>query len=132
METESNRYRFAREGHDNVLKNFFIPGSIKFREDAHFHVSLNNVFDKVVGKASGLRREDDGWLTAEVEWVEDKEAYPNLLSNGELFLTIFGNELLIKQEGGTLTVESINLRSLFLTSEDPWRSSEEKGDENDD
>lgn len=113
------RYRFAREGVKTVVgDHVFMPSSIQW--EGSIPVCLNNDFRQsdVIGVATDLRREDEGWLTAEIEWASDMGLDVGTV-NQTSFLTIYGNQL-FRSENDAKEITNITLRSLFLTEGDPW------------
>lgn len=126
------RYRFAREGIDTIIGNHLEPGSLTWSE-VGLPVSGYADWDasSIIGMASDVRREDDGWLTAEVKWNERGQLMCDGLEQdvndegGMLWLTIYATDL---TEEGKITPESQRIvhrgtiKALFVTlsPEDPW------------
>ena len=129
------RYRIAREGVDTIIGNHLEVGALKFEEDKTYVVTWMNNFtvDNIIGTAHDLRREDDGEITAEIEWNENGDAIVELLGE-KCFVTIYGNE--VEQLGGfpkndgdpQVLVRSVTLKALFVDNGaiDPWTESEYK------
>lgn len=65
------RYDLIQEGvrdeHTGIL---FLPGSLKWVTEKHVPVSYSYNWDRVIGKANDLQREDNGMITAEIVWDE--------------------------------------------------------------
>lgn len=123
------RYRFAREGVKTIgSKAFFEPESIKWVPDKSIPVTYENNFSDpgaIMGKASDLRREDDGWLTAEIEWNEKGEAISEEIGK-TLWMTVMVNHILESLErtienAEWRIVKACDLRVIYASSlEDPW------------
>lgn len=125
------RYRFAREGVDTVIGNHLKYGSLLWEETLPVTWRAGNRLDDVVGTASEIRREDDGWLTAEVMWnAKGREMFEALdsdinTSEPGVWLTIFAH--LITEEspqvGAMRVIHQATVKYLFVTlqQEDPWK-----------
>ena len=122
------RYRFAREGVKTMGSNaYFEPEGLKWDPDKPLVVNYTNDFraENVVGVATEIRREEDGWLTAEIEW-NDKGDQVALHLDDTMWLTIYLNHLLENDEtdiGGARwrRIKSADLKGIFVTIlEDPW------------
>lgn len=129
------RYRFAREGVLTVVgKHFFDPESIKWDPSRLIPVVWDNNFgnaDAVMGTASEIRREDDGWLTAEIAWNQKGiEVEPFI--NKDAFLTIHLNKLVETDnsslEGGRRVIHEGNLLNIYAApnEKDPWTEAVEQ------
>lgn len=123
------RHKFAHEGIDTIIGQRWELGSIKFEEDAEYFVTWDNNFsvENIIGKASDIRREDDGTLTAEIDWAETEKAEQSLdLLDKQVFLTVYVNQAVFnrdRDDHGQIVVTSGQLRALFVTmssGEDPW------------
>lgn len=123
------RYRFAREGVKTVgSKAFFEPESIKWDPDRPIPVTYSNDIrpENFIGSASDIRREEDGWITAEIKW-NDKGDQVALLLDETLWLTVYIHHLL-ESEGTSLDgsgwrmIKSCDLKVIFATHDgDPWQ-----------
>jgi hypothetical protein len=68
------RYIICQEGKENVPGQFLLDGSMNWGEDKIW-VSWNfNHQDPKIGYASDIRREEDGWITAEIELFEQYQS----------------------------------------------------------
>ena len=124
------RYRFAVEGIDTEIGNSLEVGSVKMDEPS-YPVTLGNNWqlDSVIGKATELRREDNGELTAEIEWHEKMSEELIAKINTEMFLTIYANKIDDERIAARKRlVKSCELRAIFiaLDMEDPWATSEDE------
>ena len=124
------RYRFAVEGIDTEIGNSLEVGSVKMDEPS-YPVTLGNNWqlDSVIGKATELRREDNGELTAEIEWHEKMIDELIAKINTEMFLTIYANKIDDERIAARKRlVKSCELRAIFiaLDMEDPWATSEDE------
>lgn len=129
------RYRFAREGVLTVVNNhFFDPESIRWDSSKLIPVTWENNFsdpEALMGAASDLRREDDGWLTAEIEWNTKGQQVADFI-NKDAWLTIHLNKLVetdeTSQDGGLRTIHEGNLLTIFASMRDgdPWEEKAEK------
>lgn len=122
------RYRFAREGTKTVGSNaYFEPESLKWDPSKPVIVNFTNDFqaDNVIGKATDIQREDDGWLTAEIEW-NDKGDQVALNLDKNMWLTIYINHILESDQtsldgSGWRMVKSGDLKAIYATTDsDPW------------
>lgn len=127
------RYRFARENIDTIIGYHYNEGALKFEEGKTYPVYWENDFSatgNLIGQASVIKREDDGWLLAEIAWVNEKgEQAAQLVADGQGFVTIYGNEV-VKQgsypasQGNTaqFEVQSVTLKALYVCYDatDPW------------
>lgn len=133
------RYRFAREGILTPIgKHFFEPESIKWDSDRRIPVTWSNNFsdpEALMGYATDIQREDDGWLTAEIEWTEKGRQVEDFV-NKDFFLTVYLNHLeetdTSSQDDGQRTIHSGNLKGIFAAvggahvtgpwepEKDPW------------
>lgn len=119
------RYRFAREGITTVLDVHFEPGSLRWEEDkipVTWQAGMQ--IGDLLGTASDLQREDDGWLTAEFTW-NDNEKSVNLdaILDKDVFMTVFCNEIVEQDRrisGRVRRVSSARLRHIFATIGNPW------------
>lgn len=123
------RYRFAREGVKTIgSKAFFEPESIKWPVDGVIPVFWENNFSdatKLLGSASDLRREEDGWVTADIAWNLKGEEVEGQV-NKEVWLTVFVNHILEKESTDIAgkdwrIIQSCTLRGIYTSAlEDPW------------
>lgn len=119
------RYRIAREGVDTVVGNHLEVGSLKWT-DRPLVVLYGSGLDPKhrLGKATDLLREENGDITAEVEWNDQGSQLLDdfrVNEEGGSYLTIFANKVTDKQHNGQRIVEDAHLRSVFITLEsDPW------------
>lgn len=118
------RYRFAREGIQTKSGHFLEPEALVWEEKPILVVWGNDFSwpDNILGKATDLRREEDGWLTAEIEWTTEKGKQAEKLIDRDIFLTVYCNKILPDTwvEGPVRHVEKANLLSIFTTLEDTW------------
>lgn len=129
------RYRFAREGVKTVGSiAFFSTESIKWDTNRAIIVNYENDFtdpDNIVGKATDLRREDDGWLTAEIEWNDGGEAIKDDI-DVSAWLTVnvanlFETEERTIENEEWLVINSCELRIIYATAGgDPWVETEQR------
>lgn len=117
------RYKFAREGIVSPIGYLFEKGSIKWTSEPIPVVITAAVSSSLIGKALDIRRDDDGWLSADIEWSSSDETLIESI-NRENFLTIFGNKLEMVDDPNIPSVKrikTITLRELFLTDDlDVW------------
>lgn len=121
------RYRFAREGITTILDVHLVEGSLQWDDDKLIPVLWENDFSTqgILGQAHDLRREDGGWLSAEIDWTnEDKSpAVVELIDHGDLFLTIYATNVTEQDRrasGGHRHVQQAELRSIYTTMNDTW------------
>lgn len=128
------RYRFAREGVKTIgSQAFFEPESIKWDPEKVFKVNFENDFsnlDRVIGEATDLRREDDGWLTVEITWNAKGRSIEEDI-NKNVWLTVMVNHLVVGPEERTIenaewrVIKTCDLRVIYATkSENPWLEEE--------
>lgn len=124
------RYRIAREGIDTIVGNHLEVGALKFDEAGSYVVTWNNDphVDNIVGNATDLRREEGGWITAEVTWGGEKSPeVSKLVDQEEAWLTIYATEVEDHfKSNAQRVVRSATLRALFTTPtpESPWTEKE--------
>jgi hypothetical protein len=109
------RVTIAHEGVEVVPGQLLLADACQWGEKRIPIVTNNNDLSQLpIGWAWDLQRED-GRISAEVEFNEDnKKDAEILLENHDMGLTIYANELVAKQEAGTMLVSSCMIRSLFF------------------
>lgn len=119
------RYRIAREGVHTILGTFFEENSIKWDDDKEYVVTWSNNFsnpEMVMGKATRLQYDEDGWITADIEWNENATTLAAMV-NKDFFLTIYGNQVEeTKGAKGTRLVHSVTLKAIYcaIDQNNPW------------
>jgi hypothetical protein len=126
------RYRIAREGIDTIVGNHLEVGALKFDATETYIVTWNNDFhvDNIVGNATDLRREEGGWITAEVTWSGEKSPeVSKLVDREEVWLTIYATQVEDQRRiNAQRVVSSATLRALYLTPglKSPWTEMEKE------
>lgn len=124
------RYKFAREGIDTVLDTHLNKDSLHWDEKP-IVVNYSNEWDlnNILGTAHDLRREDDGWITAEIEWNEKGELIAHQLGE-DCYLTIYANQVSEQDQrrtGGQRVIRMAKLRAIYATmGSDPWAEKEKE------
>lgn len=118
-----SRHRFALEGVETPLKRTIEVDAIKILDDeipVVWNADLSDL-DKLMGAATDFQREDDGWISAEIDWNPD---YQSLIDHDlakSFFLTIWANEVESRKTGGLEIVTSCRLRMIYATvGKSPW------------
>ena len=121
------RARFAREGHDTVLGYHYDVGALQFGENTTYRIFWGNDFraENWIGNASELKREEDGWITAEVEWTNERGEEASEMLGRDCVLTIYGRHVVYGPEvNHQKQVKSIELMALFVSimidGDNPW------------
>lgn len=110
------RHTIGYEGRDMGFGHILLPGALKW-DDSHPYPVLekSDYTSPIVGTASDIRREEDGRITAEIDFPMPTN----------LAATIFANEIKLP-EGVSwageppIPIESVVLRSLFFDDKVPW------------
>ncbi len=123
------RYDLIQEGvRDERTGILFLEGSLKWDTENHIPVSYSYNWDRVIGKANNLRREDDGTITAEIVWEERyQKEIDELLkkskdgwSIGELGCGIHNlSDSLCNSKAGERDLKSGTIREIAIISSPP-------------
>lgn len=105
------RKKLLQEDMKQANGMFVIPGAIVFDPDDVYPIFATS-FDHVAGKVTDIRREDDGWITGEVN-LTDTYQY----DEGLFELSLYCDDL----ESDNTFVKSAHLRGvvLILTGANP-------------
>jgi hypothetical protein len=110
----------AFEGENTVPKQVLEHGSVRWAEDKPIPVTdWENNTQKITGTAKDFQRDENGCVTAEVEFTD--ENVKTLIDAGEIALTVYGNQVDdSRRDDGTRVVHSFQLLALYPTLGVPW------------
>ena len=119
------RYNVAREGVLTHLGTVFQPGSIQWDEDQEYIVTWTNRFDNpemIMGRAKDIQRQEDGWITADITWIDENIQALVDGVNRDYHLTIWANQVGSKMEYGKKIVSTCTVKAFFVSPDDksPW------------
>jgi hypothetical protein len=108
------RLTIAHEGTEVVPRQFLEIGSLKWG-CKRIPVTGPGSHSVPIGMAQRLRHEDDGSITAEVEFFDEKRAdVETLLNHNDIGATVFCNEVVSKHKGAKMIVKSAKIKTIFL------------------
>lgn len=112
-------------GYENALgvgNHLLLEGSVKWEVDKQFHIVWNFDYtvNNLLGHASDLRREDDGAITAELDFRDADIA--ELVKRDNLPATFEGNDVVQEVFDGVRVFHSVTVRGIAIVAPPsvPW------------
>jgi hypothetical protein len=113
----------CREGVQDIHDYIIQAGALKWPDDP-LPISYEAKWDeKLIGRADKLRREKNGWITADVEFFDDENAkYVATLLGKGFGLTVWANNItrVIEENKEATLIKSGDIRAIFATTGIPW------------
>jgi len=109
------RHKFAREGIRVKNNHFFEVDSLVWDEQVVVTWMFEFSAKSILGVASNIRREEDGWLSAEIEWSDSQaaEQAKTLLDAKDVQFTVYCSDVIF-EKGKSLHVSKARIRAVSL------------------